>query len=110
MSGNCATGIAEMAMMPASVMTIAMTKARRGRSMKMAENMDSVSRRQAGRDDLSWTHFLHPFDDYELAVLQSVRYRHASALLGAGRDPPQPDLLRRVDHQHIAAGLVDLHR
>ena len=37
MSGNCATGIAAIAMRPASVMTIEMTKASRGRSMKMSE-------------------------------------------------------------------------
>ena len=36
-SGNCAIGIAVMAMRPASVMTIEMTKASRGRSMKMPE-------------------------------------------------------------------------
>ncbi len=39
MSGNCATGMTPMAMAPARVMTMAMTNARRGRSMKMAENM-----------------------------------------------------------------------
>jgi hypothetical protein len=38
-SGNCATGIAVKAMMPASVMTMAMTKASRGRSMNRPENM-----------------------------------------------------------------------
>jgi hypothetical protein len=39
MSGNCAIGIAVIAMRPASVMTMAMTKASRGRSMKMPENI-----------------------------------------------------------------------
>ena len=39
MSGNCAIGIAVMAMTPASVMTMAMTMANRGRSMKMPENI-----------------------------------------------------------------------
>jgi hypothetical protein len=39
MSGNCAIGIAEIAMTPASVMTMAMTMANLGRSMKMAENI-----------------------------------------------------------------------
>ncbi len=33
MSGNCATGIAVMAMMPAMLMTVEMTKASRGRRM-----------------------------------------------------------------------------
>ena len=37
MSGNCAIGIAESAIRPASVMTIEMTMAKRGRSMKMPE-------------------------------------------------------------------------
>ncbi len=37
MSGNCATGSRVMAMIPASVMTIEMTKASRGRSIKTSE-------------------------------------------------------------------------
>ena len=37
MSGNCATGIAVIAISPASVMTIETTKASRGRSMKTSE-------------------------------------------------------------------------
>ena len=37
MSGNCATGIAVMAMMPAMVMTVEMTKASRGRRMNSDE-------------------------------------------------------------------------
>ena len=37
MSGNCASGIAKIAISPASVMTIEMTKASRGRSMKTSE-------------------------------------------------------------------------
>jgi len=37
MSGNWATGMLRMAMRPARVMTIEMTKASRGRSTKMAE-------------------------------------------------------------------------
>jgi hypothetical protein len=39
-SGNCAMGIAEIAIAPASVMTMAMTTANRGRSMKMLENIE----------------------------------------------------------------------
>jgi len=39
MSGNCAIGIVVIAMTPAMVMTIAMTIASRGRSMKMAESI-----------------------------------------------------------------------
>ena len=37
MSGNWACGMAPIAMMPASVITIEMTKANRGRSMKTLE-------------------------------------------------------------------------
>ncbi len=37
MSGYCASGIAKIAIRPASVITIEMTKASRGRSMKMFE-------------------------------------------------------------------------
>jgi hypothetical protein len=39
MSGNCAIGMPAMAMAPASVMTMAMTIANLGRSMKMLENI-----------------------------------------------------------------------
>ncbi len=39
MSGNCAMGIAKIAMTPARVMTMAMTMASRGRSMKMPDNI-----------------------------------------------------------------------
>ena len=37
MSGYCASGIAKIAIRPASVITIEMTKASRGRSMKTFE-------------------------------------------------------------------------
>ena len=38
-SGNCAIGIEAMAIAPASVITMAMTTANLGRSMKMLENI-----------------------------------------------------------------------
>ena len=76
MSGNCAIGIAEMAMAPASVMTMAMTTANRGRSMKMLENIvRSVFRTDGRRHDLSRMHFLNPVGDDKLALLESVRLR-----------------------------------
>ena len=50
MSGNCATGIAEIAIRPASVITIEMTKASRGRSMKIA----SAGGRPAATGTLRW--------------------------------------------------------
>ncbi len=49
MSGNCATGMRSSASTPASVMTIAMTIASRGRSTKTAEIMARLPLRRAGR-------------------------------------------------------------
>src|SRR3984893_655661 len=97
-----------MAMMPASVMTMAMTKASRGRSMKMLENIVSVSRHDARRHDLTGTHLLYPLDNHQFSLLETVRHDNFSTLLDAGRHAAQLDLLRLVDHQDIAAGLIEL--
>src|SRR5438876_7664778 len=108
MSGNCATGIAEMAMIPARVMTIAMTKARRGRSTKMADIMRSAS--SAGRDlagltggvprglpgdlnDLARPHLLHTVDDDLIALLDAVLDDDVGALGRPGSDPALLDLV-----------------
>ena len=111
MSGNCATGMAVIAMMPAKVMTMEMTKARRGRSMKMAENMEAQFPGAAlAATTWSGPHLLHALDDDQLAFLEAERRPRRRALLGPGRDAPQLDLLRVVDQQDVAAGLVELER
>ena len=71
MSGNCATGIAASAMRPASVMTIEMTKASRGRSMKTSEINVSARRCRRSRvacDDLAGPHLVDAVDDDLLAL------------------------------------------
>src|SRR5450432_795393 len=108
MSGNCATGSAKMAMIPASVMTIAMTKASRGRSTKMAEITSGsapgpggglgglarratrgAARRLAGDgDDLARPHLLHAVDDDLLALLDAALDDDVSLLRRPGGDPP----------------------
>ena len=62
----------------------------------------------ARRHDLTGTHLLYPLDDHQLAFLEAVRHDDVSALLDTGRHASQLDLLRLVDHQDIAAGLIEL--
>src|SRR5215831_9955176 len=96
-----------MAMMPARVMTMATTKASRGRSMKIPENIRSGSRHDGRGDDLPGTHLLHPLDDDQLSLLEAIGYHDVAPLLHAGRDAALLHLLRRIDHQHIASGLIE---
>src|SRR5260370_5424488 len=94
MSGNWATGIAEMAMSPARGMTIAMTKARRGRSTKMAEIMRSASRARRGL----------------AALTGGVHCRALRGLPGALNDLARPYLLHAADDDLLAlrdAALAD---
>src|SRR5690242_4472674 len=114
MSGNWATGIALSAMSPASVMTIARTKASRGRSTKMAE-IKGVSAADAGRsrvdrDDLARPHLLHALDDDLLALLEAGLDDDVGPLVRPGGDPPLLGLVVGCDHHHVVAGLVDLQR
>src|SRR5262249_37469421 len=109
MSGNCAIGIAVIAMMPASVMTMATTKASRGRSMKMPENI-SGSRHDVGSHDLTGTHLLDSLDDDRLSLLEAGGHHNVPAALGPGRYPALLHLFRRVDQEDIAAGLIEQDR
>ena len=62
--------MAVIAIAPARVITIAMTTANLGRSMKMLENiLCSVSRRDACGNDLARTDLLNTFHNYQLALL-----------------------------------------
>ena len=121
MSGNCASGIAKIAIRPASVITIETTKARRGRSMKTFEIIlaqlsrcglcgSAGGRRFARRHRHAGPHLLDALDDHPLARLQAVPDHRLRALRGAERDPPRLHLVVLADHQHVGAGLIDLER
>ena len=53
-------------------------------------------------------HLLYPLDNHQFSLLETVRHDNVSTLLDAGRHPSQLDLLRLVDHQDIAASLIEL--
>ena len=114
MSGNCATGIWQIAIRPASVMTIETTKASRGRSMKMPEIMAQPppGRRSVAvcLHDLAGPHLLDAVDDHLLAFLHARGHDDVGAALRAGLHAPLLDLVLVVDDQHVVAGLVDLQR
>src|SRR5262245_40564458 len=106
MSGNCAIGIVVIAMAPASVMTMAMTKASRGRSMKMPENI-SGSWHHVRSDHLTGTHLLDSLDDDQLSLLEAGGHDNVTTALGAGRYAALLHLFRCVDHEDITARLVE---
>src|SRR5438046_1029793 len=109
MSGNCATGSRVMAMRPASVMTIEMTKASRGRSTQtsaITALRPLVARQHRDRDSLPHPRLLHPVDDDLLALLQPIGDDDVAPVLRPGRDPPHLDLVVGVDDQHERAGLI----
>src|SRR5215472_7622783 len=101
MSGNCATGIAAIASMPARVMTIETTKASRGRSMKMSEIISAAGDPQYRfLHDLTRSHFLDAVDDDPLACAQSRGDDDVGVLFGTGLDAALLDLVPTVDDQH----------
>ena len=113
MSGNCATGIASIARMPANVMTIETTNASRGRSMKMSEIMGSPSAPRRGLHHqflhrLAGAHLLNAVDDHVLACLEARRDDHIGVAVGAGMHRAPLDLVLAVDDERIVAGLIDL--
>src|SRR6059058_2514794 len=75
MSGNCATGMANIARRPASVITIEITKAKRGRSMKMLEIISWPLAALGGQGrllhDLTRPHLLDAVDDHLVAFAQA---------------------------------------
>src|SRR6516162_1497474 len=113
MSGNCATGIAWIARMPASVMTIETTNASRGRSMKMSEIMGSSSASRRGLHhrflhQLAGPHLLNAVDDHVLAFFEARRDDHIGVAVGAGLHRAPLDLVLAVDDERIVAGLINL--
>src|SRR4029077_501313 len=110
-SGNWATGIWVMAMRPAGVMTREMTKASRGRSMKIAEitlSTPVVHHGQGGLDLLAGPDLLDAFHDHLFAQLQARLDDGVQALARPDRDPALFDLAIAVDDQNVITGLVDL--
>src|SRR5262249_54874600 len=59
------------------------------------------------RHDLAGTDLLNALDDDLLALLEAVGHYDVTALLGTGRYAALLDLLGRIDHEHIAAGLIE---
>src|SRR5262249_18646112 len=55
------------------------------------------------------THLLNALDDDLLALLEAVGHHDVAALLGTGRYAALLHLLGRIDHEHIAAGLIEEH-
>src|SRR5690242_310091 len=108
MSGNCAIGIDATAMAPASVITIAITIANRGRSMKIAENMSSVLRGEVRRHDLAGMDLLYSLDNDKLALFKALGRNDVTTLLNACRDSPLLHFFIRTDNHHVVAGLIEL--
>src|SRR5579871_4674362 len=104
MSGNCATGIRVMAMSPASVMTMEMTKARRGRSMKIAEITGLVpAARRQHRDlhRLVGANLLDAVDDDAVTFLQTRGDDDIRPLVRPQGDPAELHFVRAIDDQDI---------
>src|SRR5437763_1861478 len=127
MSGNCATGMRSIEIAPASVMTMAITTASRGRRMKAAEITDArrvSSRRAAGDHQPTALAVTAPLqldhgarrhrEDDEHRVLADDRHQGAGrrADIVAGRDRGAADLAvdRRADLGvvEVDAGLLEL--
>ena len=114
MSGNWATGMRESASKPASEMTMAMTIAMRGRSMKCAEIMRylpaGVGEAGAGAATDIWPHPLNSLHHDLLARLQPLGHARD---LGCRLSQFHPALLGDVlvvDDEHVVALLVGQDR
>ena len=101
-------------MRPASVMTIEMTNASRGRSMKTVEITGSARRRRTAGPSPAPTWPGRTFCTPSTITLSPSLHAgfddDIGALLRAGLDAPLLDLVLAVDDQHVMAGLVDLER
>src|SRR5262245_33344529 len=99
-----------MAMMPASVITMATTKASRGRSMKIPENIRSGPRHDVGRYDLAVTHLVDSLDYHQLARFEAVSHNYIASLLDPECYATLLDLLLCINDQNIAACLIEEDR
>ena len=57
---------------------------------------------------MTGAYFLNPLDNDQFALFEAVCHHHVSALIDSGRHASQLNLFRAVDHQDIAARLVEL--
>src|SRR6185295_2702858 len=111
-SGYCATGSENAAMVPASVMMIASTIAKTGRSMKKREKLPIRGLHRSARA------YLHQVvDDHLLAFLQAAGDDHVGAHPAAGLHGAHRGLAVGADDHHLARllalrdrGLRDAHR
>src|SRR5262249_54054676 len=69
----------------------------------------SVSLQPASGNDLAGAHLLYPFNNDQLSLFEAAGYHDVSALLDTGCYAPELDLLCLIDHEHISAGLIELH-
>src|SRR4051812_27359364 len=107
MSGNWATGIARMAIRPARVMTIEITKARRGRSMKMSEIIGLRPPAPAHSPARpARVGPLDTIDDHVVTFLKACGDDHIGIPVRTGFDPSLLHLVLIIDHQGVIAGLV----
>src|ERR1051325_4082203 len=109
MSGYCAIGITSSDTSPAIVVTSAMTIASRGRSTKMAENIDlALIQARRGRA-CPYRHAgpqrLDAFDNDLLAAGQTVGDDHPLAVRPARLDPADRDLAV-LDNEDVNALLI----
>ncbi len=56
---------------------------------------------------MTGSHLLYPIDDDQLAFLEAVGHHDVTALLDARRYAALLDLLRAIDHEDVAAGLIE---
>src|ERR1700722_4857546 len=118
MSGNCATGMRSIESAPASVIRMAMTIARRGRSTKTAEIIRLLSRLRcrrrgrsgAGRHLNSGAHALDAVNDDCLALAQAAQDRGRRRCGLAKLDAGLRRLVLRVHGVDVIALLVGQDR
>src|SRR5215468_9019347 len=108
-SGYCAIGMVKSASAPAIVVTTAMTMARRGRSTKIAESMDSTSpndrRYRGGPHWRTGPDALEPLDDDQFAPRQSASDNDVRATCTC-RLHPFDGSLAVLDDEHVSAFLI----
>src|SRR5882762_4319992 len=100
--GYCSIGSATIDKAPATIIRIAMTIAKIGRSMKnlaMLLRLSGLDRRFDGVHENSRRRFLHPGHDHPFALVQSALH-HPLVAQGPGRlDDARGDLVVRTHHE-----------
>src|SRR5260221_531466 len=100
--GYCSIGRAKIDNAPATMIRMAMTIAKIGRSMKnlaMLLRLSGLDRRLDGAHESSRLRFLHPRHDHSLAFVQSALH-HPLVAQGPGRlDDARGDLVIRTHHE-----------